>query len=184
MLTGLQSGLTSPQCPQPPASSSGLQPSCPPYWMMFTRPQQGRPNLQQRSYSLNPAILYAKFVISDSGDEEESAPEKAAKGCSGEQRPATLCQPGQRKAQRAFVPNLLNPPACLSSLPHQRRKNLRQCSLSGVESSKQSDCSPDQEPSKSPTTHNSPETRAQTGVRFLNNIATQMVRDVSVEENI
>lgn len=135
MLTGLQSGFTS-QHP-PTSSSSGLQPSCPPYWMMFSSPQQSRlasrhcsdfwePPPRQRSHSLNPAVLRTEGPVSDSEDEasEKDKIYFSVKACSG-----------QRKAQRAFVPDLLNPPACLSSLPHQRRKNLRQCSLSVLETS-------------------------------------------------
>ncbi|XP_040051939.2 uncharacterized protein ubap1lb [Gasterosteus aculeatus] len=135
VLTGLQSGFTS-QHP-PTSSSSGLQPSCPPYWMMFSSPQQSRlasrhcsdfwePPPRQRSHSLNPAVLRTEGPVSDSEDEasEKDKIYFSVKACSG-----------QRKAQRAFVPDLLNPPACLSSLPHQRRKNLRQCSLSVLETS-------------------------------------------------
>ncbi|TNN65377.1 hypothetical protein EYF80_024413 [Liparis tanakae] len=134
VLTGLQNGFTSQHRP-PLSSSSGLQPSCPPYWMMFSSPQQSRlasrhrsdfwePNPRQRSHSFNLGVLRAKLPVSDSEDE---ASEEAG---SGGDIPAATCRRGPRKAQRAFVPDLLNPPACLSSLPHQCRKNLRQCSLS------------------------------------------------------
>lgn len=146
MLTGLQSGFISQHQPQY-SSSSGLVPSCPPYWMMFSSPQQSclaschcsdilHPNPRQRSNSLNPSVLRSIFVISsDSENGREYATQKAktclsVKDSFGGQ---------QRKGQRAFVPDFLNPPACLSSLPHQRRKNLRQCSLSGLDQSKQHD---------------------------------------------
>ncbi|XP_070822497.1 ubiquitin-associated protein 1-like [Chaetodon trifascialis] len=168
VLTGLQSGFTSQHQPQL-SSSSGLQPTCPPYWMMFSSPQQSRlasrhcsdfwePNPRQRSNSLNPAILRTRFVISDSEDEGESATDKAktclsGKACSGGE------QSGQRKAQRAFVPDLLNPPACLSSLPHQRRKNLRQCSLLVLDTSKQDNPNTDS-PSVSSSLHRTLDTRA------------------------
>ncbi|XP_038557998.1 ubiquitin-associated protein 1-like [Micropterus salmoides] len=171
VLTGLQSGFTSQHRP-PLSSSSGLQPSCPPYWMMFSSPQESRlasrhcsdfwePNPRQRSHSLNPTVLRTKFVISDSEDEGPSAAEKAktVKACPDGQRSAASCQRGQRKAQRAFVPDLLNPPACLSSLPHQRRKNLRQCSLSVLETSKQHDPNADIQ-SKSLSSNRTPNTRA------------------------
>ncbi|XP_044058748.1 ubiquitin-associated protein 1-like [Siniperca chuatsi] len=177
VLTGLQSGFTGQHRPQLSSSSSGLLPSCPPYWMMFSSPQQSRlasrhcsdfwePNPRQRSHSLNPAVLRTKFAISDSEDEGESAAEKAktclsVKACSSGERPAASCQRGQRKAQRAFVPDLLNPPACLSSLPHQRRKNLRQCSLSVLETSKQHDPNADSQ-SERPASHRTPDTRANT----------------------
>ncbi|XP_037650740.1 ubiquitin-associated protein 1-like isoform X2 [Sebastes umbrosus] len=176
VLTGLQSGFASQQRPQLSSSSSGLQPSCPPYWVMLNSPQQSRlasrhcsdfwePNPRQRSHSLNPAVLRTKLAISDSEDDGESAAEKAniglcmsVKACSGGERPAAAtCQRGQRKAQRAFIPDLLNPPACLSSLPHQRRKNLRQCSLSELDTSKQHGANTDRLSS-----HRTPTTRANT----------------------
>ncbi|XP_031142751.1 ubiquitin-associated protein 1-like [Sander lucioperca] len=175
VLTGLQSGFSSQLRPQ--LSSSGLQPSCPPYWMMFSSPQQSRlasrhcsdywePNPRQRSHSLNPAVLRTTLAISDSEDDGESAAEKAkirlsVKGSSGGERPAALCQRAQRRAQRAFVPDLLHPPACLSSLPHQRRKNLRQCSLSGLDTSRQPDPNTYSQ-SKSLSSHRTPTTRANT----------------------
>ncbi|XP_042270949.1 ubiquitin-associated protein 1-like [Thunnus thynnus] len=177
VLTGLQSGFTNQHRPQVSSSASGVPPSCPPYWMMFSSPQQSRlasrhssdfwePNPRQRSRSLNPAVLRTKFVILDSEDEGESAAQKAkaplpAVACLSGDRSAASCQRGQRKAQKAFVPDLLNPPACLSSLPHQRRKNLRQCSLSGLETSKQDDPKTDSQ-SKSPSPHRNPNTRSKT----------------------
>lgn len=175
MLTGLQGGFTSQHRPQLSSSPSGLQPTCPPYWMMFSSPQQSRlasrhcsdfwePNPRQRSHSLNPAVLRTKFIISDSEDEGESATAKAktclsVKACLGGERAVASCQSGQRKAQRAFVPDLLNPPACLSSLPHQRRKNLRQCSLSVLDTPKQDDPSTDSR-SESSSLHRKLDTRA------------------------
>uniref|UniRef100_UPI0037E79827 ubiquitin-associated protein 1-like n=1 Tax=Semicossyphus pulcher TaxID=241346 RepID=UPI0037E79827 len=177
VLTGLQSGFTSQPWPQP-SSSSGPLPSCPPYWMMFCSPQQSRlasrhcsdfwePNPRQRSHSLNPTVLRTKSAISDSEEEGEIAAQRAkaclsVKTCSGGGSPAA---PGQRKAQRAFVPDLLNPPACLSSLPHQRRKNLRQCSLSGLDSSKpepKTDSQSKKTPDIRATNTRAPNTRANT----------------------
>ncbi|XP_037550192.1 ubiquitin-associated protein 1-like [Nematolebias whitei] len=151
VLTGLQNGFTiHQQQPQPSSSSSssssGLLPSCPPYWMMFSSPQQSRlasrhssdfwePNPRQRSNSLNPAVLRAKFTISDSEEEGENPTQEvkmdaSEKAGSGSARSAVFCQNGRWETQKAFVPDLLSPLSCLSSLPHQRRKNLRQCSLS------------------------------------------------------
>ncbi|KAM9319012.1 uncharacterized protein ubap1lb [Pholidichthys leucotaenia] len=148
VLTGLQSGFTTHQRPQPSSSSSsGLQPSCPPYWMIFSSPQQSclashpssdfwEPSPRQRSRSLSPVVLHSKFRMSVSDEEEEGlTQEPKTSVLSEEKRPDVLCKAGQKKVQRAFVPDLLNPPACLSSLPHQRRKNLRQCSLSGIDGS-------------------------------------------------
>lgn len=110
--------------------------------MMFNSPQQSRlasrhssdfwePNPRQRSHSLNLSVLRTKFTISESEDEEDGTRSKAQTGVletqpSDGERPSPSHHRGQ---QKAFVPDLLNPPACLSSLPHQRRKNLRQCSL-------------------------------------------------------
>ncbi|XP_026149718.1 ubiquitin-associated protein 1-like [Mastacembelus armatus] len=152
VLTGLQSGFTRQPQSQPSSSSSGLLPSCPPYWMMFRSPQQNllassdfsEHNPRQHSHSLNPAVLRTKLAISDSEDEGVCTAQKtqtcmSVKGCVAGEHPAASCQRGQRKAQKAFIPDLLNPPACLSSLPHQRRKNLRQCSLSVLDVSSQHD---------------------------------------------
>ncbi|XP_008296661.1 ubiquitin-associated protein 1 [Stegastes partitus] len=171
VITGLQSGFINQHRPQPP-SSLGLMPSCPPYWMMFCSPQQSRmasrhcsdfwePNPRQRSRSLNPAVLRTKFSHSD--DEGEGASQKTqtcvpANVSLGEEHPATTCQQSQRKAQKAFIPDLLNPPACLSSLPHQRRKNLRQCSLSVLNVSTQRDSNTDSQ-SKNPSLHKAPDMR-------------------------
>uniref|UniRef100_A0A671UHT7 UBA domain-containing protein n=1 Tax=Sparus aurata TaxID=8175 RepID=A0A671UHT7_SPAAU len=169
VLTGLQSRYTIQD--QPQLSSSTLGPSCPPYWMVFSSSQQSHlasrhcsdfwePNPQQCSKSLNPAVLCTKFMVSDCEDEGDSAKTcLSVKASSGGGYPVATCQPGQRKAQRAFVPDLLNPPTCLSSLPHQRRKNLRQCSVSVLDTSKQHDPNTDSL-SKNPSSHRTPDTRA------------------------
>ncbi|KAL6112652.1 ubap1l [Pungitius sinensis] len=167
VLTGLQSGFTGQHQPPPPSSSSGLQPSCPPYWMMFSSPQQSRlasrrlasrhcsdfwePNPRPRSHSLNPAVLRTEAPISEDEASEKDKIYFSVKVCSGGEIGASC----QRKAQRAFVPDLLNPPACLSSLPHQRRKNLRQCSLSVLETSQHHVLNTD-----SPTSNWTPTSRA------------------------
>lgn len=201
VLTGLQSGFTSQQRPQRSPSSSGLQPSCPPYWMMFSSPQQSRlasrhssdfwePNPRQRSHSLNSAVLRTKFTISDSEDEEESTAQKAqmcepVTGRLVGESPAAICQRDQRKAQKAFIPDLLNPPACLSSLPHQRRKNLRQSSLSVLEMCMQHDCNTDSQ-DQSPSSHRSsnsrinrvPQTRANTVSRLPSMVRVKMLTEV------
>lgn len=196
MITGLQSGFTSQHRPPLSSSSSGLLPSCPPYWMMFSSPQQSRlasrhcsdfwePNPRQRSHSLNPAVLRAKFAISDSDDEGENAKTcSSGKACSGGEHPAATCQQGQRKAQRAFVPDFLNPPACLSSLPHQRRKNLRQCSLSVLDTSKQHDPNTDSQARRTSDTR-APNTRANTVDRLPssnNHNTTHTVRDAHLNQ--
>lgn len=145
---------------------------------MLSSPQQSRlasrhcsdfwePNPRQRSHSLNPIVLRLKSAASDSEEQGNSSKQKAktspsVKTSAGGKSPAT---PRQRKSQKAFVPDLLNPPACLSSLPHQRRKNLRQCSLSGLDSSKP-DPDTNNQTKKTPDTvapkSRAPNTRAKT----------------------
>lgn len=82
MLTGLQGGYSTLN----PRSSYELTATCPPYWMMFSSPQESRlasrwssdfwePNPRPRSRSLNAAHYRnmntrVKFTISDSEDEE------------------------------------------------------------------------------------------------------------------
>ncbi|XP_068598003.1 ubiquitin-associated protein 1-like [Brachionichthys hirsutus] len=178
-LTGLQNGLPSQH--QPLSSSSALVPSCPPYWIMFSSPQQSRlasrhcsdfwePNPRPRSNSLNPAVLRPKCAASDKPELSTETCLSVQAGPAAE-RPPTSCQHGQGRVQRAFVPNLLNPPTCLSSLPHQRRKNLRQSSLSVLEASKPH--RPGSEQSKNPasprTTHvRAPNTKPNAGARLSN----------------
>lgn len=165
---------------------------------MFSSPQQSRlasrhssdfwePNPRQRSHSLNLTVLRTKFTISDSEDEGESAAQTAQTcvpltGHLCGESPAAARWHSQKKAQKAFVPDLLNPPACLSSLPHQRRKNLRQSSLFALETCTQRDSTTDtqdQSPAsqRSSNTRNNriPETRANTV--STNNNTTHMVRD-------
>ncbi|XP_038160380.1 ubiquitin-associated protein 1-like [Cyprinodon tularosa] len=177
VLTGLQNSPTNQQRPQPFSPSSEPSASCPPYWMMFSSPQQSRlasrhssdfwePNPRPRSHSLTLSVLRTTFAISDSEDEGENTAKKAEKGQTAEtglkeERPAVSCQSGQRKAQRAFVPDLLNPPSCLSSLPHKRRKNLRQCSFSGMDTSNKTQSNTDSR-SLSPSSFKAPNDSADT----------------------
>ncbi|XP_030581051.1 ubiquitin-associated protein 1-like [Archocentrus centrarchus] len=170
VVTGLQSCFATQHQPGPSSYSSGQLASCPPYWMILSSPQQNRlasrqssdfcePNPRQRSHSLKHSILCTKGTISDSEDEEGAAQKAKAKNVGlGEQRLPVKCQHVQRRAQKAFVPDLLNPPACLSSLPHQRRKNLRQCPLSLRDTSTQQDPNTDNH-SQSPLSHMASSTR-------------------------
>lgn len=164
MLTGLQSGFATQHQLNPSSSSSSLLSSCPPYWMLFSSPRQSldvcEPSPWQRSHSLNSSILRTTFTVSPSGDEEGTT-QKASPTVTaspGGQRPSANCERGQRKAQKAFVPDLLNPPACLSSLPHQRRKNLRQCSLSVLDTPTQPDPDTETHP-RSASAHTASNTR-------------------------
>ncbi|CAL8364042.1 unnamed protein product [Gadus morhua 'NCC'] len=146
VLTGLEDGCLrqpGPPAPRSPSPAGAPQPSCPPYWLMFSSPQQSRmagryssdvwePDPRPRSNSLNlpPRLPFA----SPCGDGRGEGPD--ARGAPPGRDLSTAGNPlqhGARKAQKAFKPSLLDPPACLSSLPHQRRKNLRQCSLPALE---------------------------------------------------
>lgn len=151
VLTGLQGGFAKQRCAEP-TPSSGLLPSCPPYWMMFSTSRG--PVLVGRSCSdtweadpgqrSDAPTTCTEPVASECQHEAVPAPDQAktesdVKCSPGGVHIGASRQRGQRKVQKAFVPDLLNPPTCLSSLPHQRRKNLRQCSLSELEGTKQHD---------------------------------------------
>ncbi|KAJ7994768.1 hypothetical protein DPEC_G00252900 [Dallia pectoralis] len=145
VLQGLQNGY--PRQPQTriPVSPSVAHPSCPPYWHLFSSPQESRlasrhssdfwePNPRQRSRSLNPVDMRArvKFVISDS-EEDDGHPssEKGSPG-SGSGQFST----GVRNNRKTCLPNVLDSPASQSTLaPLRRKKNLRQSSLSIVRTS-------------------------------------------------
>lgn len=194
MLAGVQSDFKSQQWPQF-LSLSGLHPSCPPYWMMFSSLQQSSLASRQssdfwepnpRKEALNPSVLQDKSVILDSEDKEQIATGEAETCSLGKVSPCVehlvaSCQPGQKKAQKAFIPDFFNPPACLSSLPHQRRKNLRQCSLPTLDLSNTCDLSQSKNPSLSRTTDTKvADNRADTfhGLTCINNLSTtSKVRD-------
>ncbi|KAG7473949.1 hypothetical protein MATL_G00101400 [Megalops atlanticus] len=87
VLTGLQGGYSMAPWDPRPCSSSEVQPSCPPYWLMFSSPQVGRlasrsssdlwePTPRPRSHSLNAAPLHdhTTFLISDSEDDQGFSP--------------------------------------------------------------------------------------------------------------
>ncbi|KPP77591.1 ubiquitin-associated protein 1-like [Scleropages formosus] len=103
VLAGLEGGY--PRVPQPPLpqSPSEVLPSCPPYWLMFSSPQESRlssrrnsdlwePSPRMRSHSLNAAASMhhlaprVNFLISDSegddgyseDDEDSTAGEKVS----------------------------------------------------------------------------------------------------------
>ncbi|KAG5263836.1 hypothetical protein AALO_G00269150 [Alosa alosa] len=108
VLTGLQGGYpTQPQA-QVPRSPSDVLPTCPPYWMMFSSPQESRlasrwssdlwePNPLRRCRSLNASHLRnidgrVHFTISDSDNEEEEDNSGGDVGVTG-----TRCQGGDLK---------------------------------------------------------------------------------------
>ncbi|XP_028258390.1 ubiquitin-associated protein 1-like [Parambassis ranga] len=133
VLTGLQNIFNKEAKLQPCSSLLMLSPSCPPYWMMFSSPQQSRlasrhssdfwePNPRQRSYSLKSDVLRSAFSTSDPVHEIESPTQKSkphvsVKACLGAE-----CQHGQRKAQKAF--DLVDSQACLRNLPQYHRNTL------------------------------------------------------------
>ncbi|XP_046898801.1 ubiquitin-associated protein 1-like [Hypomesus transpacificus] len=151
VLTGLQGGYPSQSSTPVPHSPSEVLASCPPYWLMFSSPQESRlasrhssdfwePNPRPRSHSLNPAHLRSrvKFAISDSEEEGEGYSEEeewpsSDNGSSGEGSGSGSIRTDQRQGAS---PNLLDLPASQGGLAHQRRRNLRQSSLSVLETSR------------------------------------------------
>uniref|UniRef100_A0A3B5MJB3 Ubiquitin-associated protein 1-like UBA2 domain-containing protein n=1 Tax=Xiphophorus couchianus TaxID=32473 RepID=A0A3B5MJB3_9TELE len=140
VLTGLQNGPTHHQRPQPFTSPSELLPSCPPYWMMFSSPQQSRlasrhssdfwePNPRQRSYSLNPAVLRTTFTISDSEDEggntvQEAKENLTAKACLKEE--PNCCRAHHRASPCGSQSSALDSSVeLLSALSPEERELLR-----------------------------------------------------------
>ncbi|XP_030622546.1 ubiquitin-associated protein 1-like [Chanos chanos] len=146
VLTGLQGGYPSNPRSSFTSSFSDIPPSCPPYWMMFSSPQESRlasrwnsdfwePNPRPRSISLNAAHLRSmnervKFTISDSEDDDEYARDESGqlskgKACDGSgsahQSPRSKDPKNPGSSSNLSLPSQ----CCLS----QRRKNLRQSSL-------------------------------------------------------
>ncbi|XP_066557638.1 ubiquitin-associated protein 1-like [Amia ocellicauda] len=83
VLQGLLGGYQRESQVCSPCSSSETQPSCPPYWLMFSRPSEAdhrssevwEPAPRHRSYSLNAADIRClhprvKFLISDSEEDD------------------------------------------------------------------------------------------------------------------
>ncbi|XP_051754831.1 LOW QUALITY PROTEIN: ubiquitin-associated protein 1-like [Ctenopharyngodon idella] len=148
VLTGLQGGYPTLS----PRSSCELTATCPPYWMMFSSPQESRlasrwssdfwePNPRPRSRSLNAAHYHAmnarvKFTISDSEDEEFTEEDGAALG-EGEAQPKRSALPrqgpGVKDLHSCGSSNFLNLPCSLSA---QCRGNVRQSSLCSLNSSR------------------------------------------------
>ncbi|KAK9971366.1 hypothetical protein ABG768_024736 [Culter alburnus] len=148
VLTGLQSGYPTLN----PRSSCELTATCPPYWMMFSSPQESRlasrwssdfwePNPRPRSRSLNAAHYRAmngrvKFTISDSED-EDFAEEDGAALSEGEAQPKrsalTRQGPGLKDLHSCGSSNFLNLPCSLSA---QCQGNVRQSSLCRLNSSR------------------------------------------------
>lgn len=142
VLRGLQGGYpTQPQAAVP-CSPSGVLPSCPPYWMLFSSPQLSRlasrwssdlwePNPRRRCRSLNASHLRnidgrVRFTISDSdsdnddgGDGEGVRDFRSGTGSSQQ----FLDLPGKRCAPAQSAPSK-------QQQQQNLRKNVRQASLS------------------------------------------------------
>ncbi|XP_064192718.1 ubiquitin-associated protein 1-like [Anguilla rostrata] len=116
VLRGLQRSYPSAPQMQLPHSRSEVVASCPPYWLMFSSPQESRlarrrssdlwePTLRQRSRSLNAADLRymhprVKFLISDSeGDEGYSEDDE---GSSTEEDKSTIHEDAERPPSSAL----------------------------------------------------------------------------------
>ncbi|XP_028812332.1 ubiquitin-associated protein 1-like [Denticeps clupeoides] len=142
VLTGLQDSYPSQATPPVPRSPSDMVPSCPPYWMMFSSPQESRlasrwssdlwePDPRPRSRSLNSAHLCAlerrvKFTISDSEEDEDEGRYLAGDA------------PGQGSQQSHTTGSsqcFLNPPANQSSRGELHRPTTRQTSLTVLDMS-------------------------------------------------
>ncbi|XP_051561727.1 ubiquitin-associated protein 1-like [Myxocyprinus asiaticus] len=145
VLTGLQGGYPTLLHP---CSSCELTATCPPYWMMFSSPQESRlasrwssdfwePNPRPRSRSLNAAHYHAmndrvKFTISDSEDDEFTEEDGGTFAESYQQAKRDglgLPRQGQGlKDLSTCRSNLLNLPSPCR-LSAQCRGNIRQSSL-------------------------------------------------------
>ncbi|KAL2077042.1 hypothetical protein ACEWY4_026546 [Coilia grayii] len=149
VLTGLQGGYPTPTQSQAPVpgSPTDVLPSCPPYWMMFSSPQESRlasrwssdlwePNPRRRSRSLNASHYRSidgrvRFTISDS-DSEDDDDECQGKGKSKGGDPVTsrpqrfLDLPKNRSISAQLVP----PKQQTQQQQRQNlHKNVRQASL-------------------------------------------------------
>nr|XP_021333391.1 ubiquitin-associated protein 1-like isoform X2 [Danio rerio] len=140
VLTGLQGGYSTLS----PRSSCELTATCPPYWMMFSSPQESRlasrwssdfwePNPRPRSRSLNAAHYRnmntrVKFTISDSEDEEFAEEDGGAEGeAQPKQRDLALERQGPelKDLRTCRSPNFLSLPSpCSLSAQNGRPSSL------------------------------------------------------------
>ncbi|XP_056318679.1 ubiquitin-associated protein 1-like [Danio aesculapii] len=140
VLTGLQGGYST----LTPRSSCELTATCPPYWMMFSSPQESRlasrwssdfwePNPRPRSRSLNAAHYRnmntrVKFTISDSEDEEFAEEDGGAEGeAQPKQRDLALERQGPelKDLRTCKSPNFLSLPSpCSLSAQNVRPSSL------------------------------------------------------------
>ncbi|TRY83716.1 hypothetical protein DNTS_018519 [Danionella cerebrum] len=151
VLTGLQSGYST----RSSSSSYESRATCPPYWMMFSSPQESRlasrwssdfwePNPRPRSRSLNAAHYRAmnarvKFTISDSEDEEIAEED----GMEGEGQPKKRDQgsvkqrQGSKRLTTCGSSNFLNLPSPCG-ISTQNQGNTRKASSCKVTSPRRS----------------------------------------------
>lgn len=139
VLTGVQGGCSVPNALHPSAPSN-VAATCPPYWMLFSSPQQSRlasrwssdfwePNPRRRSHSLNAAHFYVmnergKLKCSNIEDDESSDDEASFT------RPK-FNQSGLRR-QEVNVKGLLNLRSCCRHSSEQH-SSFRQCSFPNSE---------------------------------------------------
>ncbi|XP_061077212.1 ubiquitin-associated protein 1-like [Conger conger] len=156
VLTGLQGGYSSggvlPRC------TSGVGPSCPPYWQMLSSPPERRS--LRRSYSLSASDLYPRPYWED---EEAPSLEKARPHTAAG---ATSCPAHLRKTSPSCLQEFrqsslsaLDPPKGRGPLHHGQRHAKRRphplcysCRNHSLSSQPLPDCCPQQtRPSSSPT---------------------------------
>lgn len=138
----MQGGYSVPNALHPNVPSK-VAATCPPYWMLFSSPQQSRlasrwssdfwePNPRRRSHSLNAAHFHAmndrvKFNISNSDDDSSDNEEASFT------RPK--CNNSGLRRQELDMKDV--PSHCSSRLlphpPSQQRSSIQQCSLPNSE---------------------------------------------------
>ncbi|KAI5101246.1 ubiquitin-associated protein 1-like isoform X1 [Silurus meridionalis] len=142
VLTCMQGGCSVPNvlCP---SVASKMAATCPPYWMLFSSPQQSRlasrwisdfwePNPRRRSHSLNAAQLNAmndrvRFNISDSDDDDSFNNEEAS-------FTKLKCnKSGLRRQELDRIDVYSRCSSDLLKLPSQQCSSLLQCSLPNSE---------------------------------------------------
>ncbi|TRY83717.1 hypothetical protein DNTS_018519 [Danionella cerebrum] len=166
VLTGLQSGYST----RSSSSSYESRATCPPYWMMFSSPQESRlasrwssdfwePNPRPRSRSLNAAHYRAmnarvKFTISDSEDEEIAEED----GMEGEGQPKKRDQgsvkqrQGSKRLTTCGSSNFLNLPSPCG-ISTQNQGNTRKASSCKDQGSSSTPSSPTSAPPRPLDSH-------------------------------
>lgn len=146
VLTGVQGGYSVPNDLHP----SKVAATCPPYWMLFSSPQQSRlasrwssdfwePNPRRRSHSLNAAHIHAmndrvKFNISNSDDDDDSSDNEEASLSRPKYKDSCLRRQvlDVKVLHSRCSSDLLNLPSPCG-LSSQQRSSILQCSLPNSE---------------------------------------------------